>query len=72
MMILSIYQTFAAETRRRPPPNIVILLADDLGYGDLPTYGHPSSHTPVLDQMVNKGLKFTDFYSASAVCSPAR
>ncbi|XP_072020018.1 arylsulfatase A-like [Amphiura filiformis] len=54
------------------PPNIIILLADDLGYGDLPSYGHPISEAPVLEQLVAAGLRFTDFYSANPVCSPSR
>lgn len=54
------------------PPNIVILLADDLGYGDLGCYGSPSIRTPHLDDMARAGLRFTDFYVAAAVCSPSR
>ena len=53
-------------------PNIVILFADDLGYGDLGAYGHPTSSTPNLDQLARDGLVLTQFYSASPVCSPSR
>jgi arylsulfatase A-like enzyme len=53
-------------------PNIVIILADDLGYGDLGCYGHPSIRTPHLDRMAAEGLRFTDFYSGAEVCTPSR
>ncbi len=53
-------------------PNIVILFADDLGYGDIGAYGHPTSYTPNLDNLASEGLLFTQFYSASPVCSPSR
>ena len=53
-------------------PNIVILLADDMGYGDLGCYGSKIVHTPVLDKLASEGVRFTDFYAASAVCSPSR
>ena len=43
-----------------------------LGYGDLGVYGHPTSHTPNLDKMASEGLVFTQFYTASPVCSPSR
>jgi len=55
-----------------PPPNVVIVLADDLGYGDLGCYGHPSIRTPHLDRMAAEGMRFTDFYSAGEVCTPSR
>ena len=55
-----------------PPPNIIILFADDLGYGDLGCYGHPSIRTPNLDRMAAEGLRFTDFYAAASVCTPSR
>uniref|UniRef100_A0A8C6YH06 Arylsulfatase A n=1 Tax=Naja naja TaxID=35670 RepID=A0A8C6YH06_NAJNA len=54
------------------PPNIVLIFADDLGFGDLASYGHPTSATPNLDKMAAEGLRFTDFYSSSPVCSPSR
>jgi arylsulfatase A len=53
-------------------PNIVIILADDLGYGDLGCYGHPTIRTPNLDRMAGEGMRFTDFYSAGEVCTPSR
>ena len=53
-------------------PNIVVILADDMGYGDLGCYGSPSIRTPRLDRMASEGLRFTDFYAAAEVCSPSR
>ena len=60
----------AASTDR--PPNIVIIYADDLGYGDLGCYGHPTIRTPNLDRMAAEGMRFTQFYSAAEVCTPSR
>ncbi len=53
-------------------PNIVIIFADDLGYGDLGIYGHPTIRTPALDRMAEEGMKFTQFYSGASVCTPSR
>ncbi len=53
-------------------PNIVIIYADDLGYGDLGCYGHPTIRTPNLDRMASEGMRFTSFYSAAEVCTPSR
>ncbi|HMT22170.1 MAG TPA: sulfatase-like hydrolase/transferase, partial [Promineifilum sp.] len=53
-------------------PNVVVFLADDLGYGDLHCYGHPIIQTPHLDALAAQGVRPTHGYSASAVCSPSR
>ena len=54
------------------PPNFVVIFADDLGYGDLSCYGHPTIATPHLDRMAAEGIRFTQFYSAASVCTPSR
>lgn len=53
-------------------PNIIIIFADDLGYGDLGCYGSKINKTPTLDKMAKEGKKFSDFYVSSPVCSPSR
>ena len=53
-------------------PNIIVILCDDLGYGDLEVYGHPHIRTPNLNKMAAEGIRYTDFYSAAPVCSPSR
>ena len=53
-------------------PNIVLILADDLGYGDLGCYGNKVNKTPHIDALASRGLRFTDFHSAGAMCSPTR
>jgi arylsulfatase A-like enzyme len=59
-----------AEAER--PPNIILIFADDLGYGDLACFGHPTIATPHLDRMAKEGQKWTNFYAAAPVCSPSR
>lgn len=53
-------------------PNFVVILCDDLGYGDLSCFGHPTIRTPNLDRMAAEGIRFTQFYSAAEVCTPSR
>ena len=53
-------------------PNIVFILADDLGYGDLGSFGQRIIHTPTLDKLAREGMRFTHHYSGSPVCAPAR
>lgn len=55
-----------------PRPNIVLIYCDDLGYGDLGVYGSEVHRTPHLDRMAEEGVKFTDFYVTSGVCTPSR
>ena len=54
------------------PPNVVVIFADDLGYGDLSCYGASKVRTPNIDQLAAEGRRFTDAHSASAVCTPSR
>ena len=62
----------AATVMANARPNFVIVLADDLGYGDLACYGHPHLHTPHLDRLAEQGLRLNDCHSPAANCSPAR
>ena len=70
-ILLSVTETTAAQLKQEQP-NIVVILCDDLGYGDLECYGHPHIKTPNLNAMAAEGIRFTDFYSAAPVCSPSR
>ncbi|NDV60996.1 sulfatase-like hydrolase/transferase [Puniceicoccales bacterium CK1056] len=58
-------------TKSKSKPNVVVLLSDDLGYADLECYGGPVK-TPAIDGLAAAGIRFTDFYSGAAVCSPSR
>jgi arylsulfatase A len=61
-----------AQPAAATPPNIVVLFADDLGYGDLSSYGHPTILTPNLDGMAAEGIRLTSFYAGAPVCTPSR
>ena len=60
--------------KEEPPskPNIILIMADDLGYGELGCYGQKHIQTPVLDQMARDGLRFTHFYAGASLCLPSR
>ena len=64
----------SAQPAKRKPvrPNVLIILCDDLGYGDLGCYGHPMIRTPNLDKLARQGVLFTQCYAAAPVCSPSR
>ncbi|MBT5927588.1 MAG: sulfatase-like hydrolase/transferase [Verrucomicrobia bacterium] len=71
--ILSILlSVFADGIAMAEKPNMILIMADDLGYGDLSCYGNEAFETPRLDQMATEGLRFTDFHSSGPVCSPTR
>ena len=61
-----------AQSNSRTTPNIIFILADDLGYGDLGVYGQKHIRTPNIDRLARKGMRFTDFYAGSTVCAPSR
>jgi arylsulfatase A len=63
---------FPAVLRSAEAPNVVLVFVDDLGYGDLGSYGHPTIRTPRLDRMAAEGIKLTSFYTAAPVCTPSR
>jgi arylsulfatase A-like enzyme len=62
----------AQSSAGRTAPNIVLILIDDLGYGDLGCYGSPINQTPNIDRLAREGTRFTDFYVSDSVCSPSR
>jgi uncharacterized sulfatase len=62
-------QVVAADSAR---PNVVVIFADDLGYGELGCYGHETFKTPALDQMASEGVRLTDFYVPMPYCAPSR
>ena len=53
-------------------PNIILIQADDLGYGDLSAYGQAQFATPGLDRLAREGIRFTNYYAGSTVCAPSR
>jgi arylsulfatase A-like enzyme len=70
LALLAVSTARAADTAIRP--NIVFILADDLGYGDLGCYGQTKIHTPSIDRMAAEGMRFTQFYAGASVCAPSR
>jgi arylsulfatase A-like enzyme len=72
-IIITLWSFLAKATEPQQPPNIVIIYADDLGYGDLSTYNPQSAYsTPRIDQFANQGIKFLDAHSPCTICSPSR
>ncbi len=71
-MLLLTDNVFAVDRPRSEQPNIIFLLADDLGGGDLHCYGHPYARTPNIDTLVRDGTRFMQFYATGATCCPTR
>lgn len=69
ILFLTFLTPTAAEASQ---PNILLIYVDDLGYGDTAVYGHPVVETPNIDQLAAEGVRFTQFYAPSALCSPSR
>ncbi len=71
LMLISL-NVFWGCKKEKPQPNIIVFLADDLGYGDLACYGNPIIKTPHIDKLAEEGVLMTDFHSGGTVCSPSR
>ena len=69
---LCLTPAFSRNPIKNKKPNVIIIFCDDLGYGDLGTFGHPTIKTPNLDRLANEGQKWTNFYAAASVCTPSR
>jgi arylsulfatase A-like enzyme len=71
-IIFFLFTLIEAQAQKSTKPNIIFILADDLGYGDIGCYGQQKNETPNIDKLAQQGIKFTQFYSGSTVCAPAR
>jgi len=71
LFILSICST-ASQIDKTRPPNLIYIMADDLGYGDLGCFGQKTIKTPNLDKMASEGIRFTSYYAGNTVCRPSR
>ena len=72
LFLLALSSTGVSGRQASRRPNIIFILADDLGYGDLGCYGQQLTRTPRLDQMAAEGMRFSDFYAGCPVCAPSR
>ena len=71
-LLLATSSGAARQPAAQPRPNIILIQADDLGYGDLSAYGQSQFQTPALDRLAAEGMRFTQYYSGSTVCAPSR
>ena len=70
LLFICLFACFEVQARTRP--NILLIYVDDLGYGDLGSYGHPVIQTPNIDRLARSGMMLTNYYAPSALCSPSR
>lgn len=71
-LLVTFFQAISSAQSNEKALNFIIIFADDLGYGDLSCYGHPTIHTKNLDKMASEGQKWTNFYAGASVCTPSR
>ncbi len=67
-----VLSTKKADIKSSNPPNIIYIMADDMGYGDLGVYGQAKIKTPNIDQLSKEGMRFTQHYAGATVCGPSR
>ncbi|GAB3887128.1 arylsulfatase [Spirosoma agri] len=72
LSVLSLCTCLKAQSRKPLRPNIIFILADDLGYGDVGVYGQKLIKTPNIDRLAAEGIRFTQFYAGTSVCAPSR
>ena len=72
LTLVACSQSNQSEIKKNNPPNIIYILADDLGYGDIGILGQKKFETPNLDRLAKGGMIFTQHYSGSTVCAPSR
>ena len=72
LFLIFVQDLSAANSVRSRQPNIIVIFADDMGYGDVGVFGHPTIKTPNLDKLSFEGQKWTNFYVAAPVCTPSR
>src|SRR6266545_3353716 len=72
MAVVACACTVPAHAQSQTKPNVVIILTDDLGYGDTSAYGATAIKTPNIDRLAQEGLRFTDAHSEAATCTPSR
>lgn len=72
LLVLYTLTAFVPAHKKEPLPNIICILADDLGYGDLNCYGASKVHTPNIDRLAHEGMRFTNAHSPASICTPSR
>ena len=70
--VCTLWACWSVAAAQAPRPHIIFILADDLGYGDLSSYGATDLRTPHIDRLAHEGLRFTAHYAAANTCSPSR
>lgn len=72
LIFLSVWMVFAIHTPAKEKPNIILIMVDDMGWGDLGCYGQQMIRTPHIDHLAKQGMRFTNYYAGNTVCAPSR